>query len=68
MRNLVRNCFHFVIGIVNPVWMPAAPKDQTVRETVELAWAVHTWRPRVRMVASGVTWLLAIYGLYSFFM
>ena len=67
MSNRVLYCLRFAIGIVNPRWMQQAPSGETAHETVTLAFEVGKWHPRVCMVAQGVTCLLAIYGLYSFF-
>ena len=45
MRNRVLYCLRFVIGIVNPRWMPQAPSGESAHETVTLAFEVGKWQP-----------------------
>lgn len=67
LRYFVLYCIRFIVGIVNPRWMPQAPSGESAEQTVRLVWVIHTWHPRVRVVASLITWVLAIYTILSFF-
>ena len=41
-KHMSRKFLSFLLGIVNPEWMPQAPVGESVGESVRLSWQVHT--------------------------
>lgn len=57
----------WVIGVVNPKWMPQAPRGQSIEETLELVWSIFVWRSRLQPVVKFVIPALGLVGtIYAF--
>ena len=54
----------FLIGILNPWWVPPAPKGETPRQTVTLYYYILSLHPGVRKIISVVSWGLLIYTIF----
>ena len=58
-----------IIGVFKPTWirrrMLQAPKGETVRETLTLAFRVHTWNPRCRSVVCLLRFVALLFTIWQ---